>query len=71
MASRHLETAESKSKCFVDATGWDLQKTDPGIALYHFAYGLDENVRLTIADPGLSAPDDVEYAATLIVKETH
>ena len=57
---------EKKSKGYVDATGWDLQKVDLGIALYHFAYGLDENVRLTVADPGLPAPDGVDYVATLI-----
>ena len=57
---------EKKSKGYVDATGWDLQKVDLGIALYHFACGLDENVRLTVADPGLPAPDGVDYVATLI-----
>ena len=57
---------EKKSKGYVDAAGWDLQKVDLGIALYHFAYGLDENVRLTVADPGLPAPDGVDYVATLI-----
>ena len=57
---------EKKSKGYVDASGWDLQKIDLGIALYHFAYGLDENVQLTVADPGLPAPDGVDYVATLI-----
>ena len=59
---------EKKSKGYVDGTGWDLQKVDLGIALYHFAYGLDETVQLSIADPGLSAPDGMEYVATLIAK---
>lgn len=59
---------EKKSKGYVDAAGWDLQKVDIGIALYHFAYGLDENVRLTIADPGLPTPEGVEYVATWIVQ---
>ena len=59
---------EKKSKGYVDATGWDLQKVDLGIALYHFAYAFDENVQLSIADPSLSAPDGVEYVATLITK---
>ncbi|MBQ8073045.1 MAG: nitroreductase [Clostridia bacterium] len=56
---------EKKSKCYVDATGWDLQKVDLGIALYHFACAFDEKVQLSIADPGLSVPDGVEYVATL------
>ena len=56
---------EKKSKGYVDASGWDLQKVDIGIALYHFAYGLDENVRLTIADPGLTAPEGTAYIATM------
>ncbi len=59
---------EKKSKGYVDATGWDLQKVDLGIALYHFAYAFNENVQLSIADPGLSAPDGVEFVATLIAK---
>ena len=57
---------EKKSKGYVDASGWDLQKIDLGIALYHFAYALNENVQLTLENPGLSAPDGVEYVATLI-----
>ncbi|MBQ8137785.1 MAG: nitroreductase family protein [Clostridia bacterium] len=56
---------EKKSKGYVDATGWDLQKVDLGIALYHFAYGLGENVQMTVADPGLAAPDATAYIATL------
>lgn len=56
---------EKKSKGYVDASGWDLQRVDIGIALYHFAYGLDENVRLTIADPSLTAPEGTAYIATM------
>ena len=65
---RQAHFYEKKSKGYVDATGWDLQKVDIGIVLYHFAYAFDENVQLTVADPGLSAPDGVEYVATLITK---
>lgn len=60
---------EKKSKGYVDASGWDLQKVDLGIAMYHFAYGMNENVRLTIADPGLTVPEGVEYIATLAATE--
>ena len=58
---------EKKSKGYVDASGWDLQKVDLGIALYHFACAFDENVQLSIADPGLSAPEGTAYIATLTV----
>ncbi len=59
---------EKKSKGYVDASGWDLQKIDLGIALYHFAYGSDENVQLTIADPGISVPEGTVYIATMTAK---
>ena len=68
MDGKQAHFYEKKSRGYVDASGWDLQKVDMGIALYHFAYGLDENVRLTIADPGLSAPEGVAYVATWIVQ---
>ncbi len=57
---------EKKNKGYADAAGWDLQKVDLGIALYHFAFAFDEKVQMSINAPGLSAPDDVEYIATLI-----
>ena len=66
MDGKHAHFYEKKSKGYVDATGWDLQRVDIGIALYHFAYGLDENVRLILADPGLPVPEGVDYVATLI-----
>ena len=56
---------EKKSRGYVDADGWDLQKVDMGIALYHFAYALDEKVRLSIADPGLPVPEGTAYIATV------
>ncbi|MBQ9251401.1 MAG: alpha/beta fold hydrolase [Clostridia bacterium] len=52
---------EKKSKGYVDATGWDLQKVDMGIALYHFAYALDEKVKLIVTDPGLLLPEEITY----------
>lgn len=58
---------EKKSKGYVDATGWDLQRVDIGIAMYHFAYAFDENVHLTVADPGIVAPEGTNYIATLTV----
>ncbi len=68
MDGKQAHFYEKKSKGYVDASGWDLQKVDIGIALYHFAYGFNENVQLSVSDPGLSAPDGVEYVATLIAK---
>ena len=59
---------EKKSKGYVDDTGWDIQKIDLGIALCHFACGLEEqgtDWHLTVADPGLVTPEDVEYIATI------
>ena len=59
---------EKQSKGYVDASGWDLQKVDMGIALCHFACGADDRVRLSFADPGLSSSEDMKYIATLIVE---
>ena len=55
---------EKKSKGYVDGTGWDLQKIDIGIAMYHLALGLDgqgRNVTFAVNDPGLAAGPDTEY----------
>ena len=59
---------EKKSKGFVDASGWDLQKVDVGIAICHFVCGLEAQGKawqLTVADPGLTVPDGTEYVATI------
>ena len=59
---------ERKSKGYVDATGWDIQKIDLGIALCHFVCGLEEQgVKwcLVVADPGLAVPVSTEYIATI------
>ena len=56
---------EKKNKGYTDTSGWDLQKVDVGIALYHFAFGMQEKVRLSIADPGIEAPADTVYIATM------
>ena len=59
---------EKRSKGYVDASGWDLQKVDVGIAMCHFAFGLHDRVRLVIEDPGLVQPEETGYIATLIMK---
>ena len=59
---------ENKSKGYVDGTGWDIQKIDLGIALYHFTCGLEAqgiDWRLAVTDPGLSAPEGTVYIATI------
>ncbi len=58
---------EMKSKGYVDGRGWDLQKVDMGIAMCHFALGVEEKgqeCRLMISDPDLQTPQGVEYVAT-------
>ena len=59
---------EKRSRGYVDGAGWDLQKIDLGIALCHFACGLEEqgiDWRLAVADPGLKAPEGTDYLATI------
>ena len=49
----------------------DVQKVDMGIALAHFDLVAAERglqTQFTQADPGISAPDDVEYIATCEVR---
>jgi len=58
---------EQKSKGYTDATGWDMQKIDMGIALCHFEMGLEDKgckAKFVISDPGIAKPEDVEYIAT-------
>ena len=58
---------EKKSKGYVDGTGWDLQKIDIGIAMYHLALGLKEQgktVSFAESDPGLVAGADTDYIIT-------
>ena len=58
---------EKRGKGFVDATGWDIQKIDIGIAMCHFACGLEEQGRkydFTFDDPGLGHGEDTGYVAT-------
>ena len=45
--------------------GWDVQKIDMGIALYHFM--AVSGGRCEISDPRLAADPDVEYIATVTV----
>ena len=59
---------EKKTKGYVDARGWDLQKVDMGIALEHFFYAAELGgtpVRLCLNDPGLAVPEDTDYIASV------
>lgn len=59
---------EKKVRGYTDASGWDIQKIDMGIALCHFALGLAGSApRLTCADPGLPVPEDTVYIATYLM----
>ena len=48
----------------------DLQKIDLGIALYNFETQMTTELRdpvLTVEDPQISTPDDVDYIATYTI----
>ena len=62
---------EKKNKGFVDASGWDLQKVDLGIALCHFYYAAQEKqikTRFVISDPGIEVPQYTDYTASFILE---
>lgn len=62
---------EKRIKGYVDATDWDMQKIDMGIALSHFAIGAAETgkaVELILNDPGIPVPADTYYIASYQVK---
>lgn len=58
---------EKRSRGYVDARGWDLQKVDMGIALCHFACGLEAlgwTYDIRAEDPGIVCPEDTLYIAS-------
>ena len=62
---------EKRSKGYVSADGWDIQKIDMGIALCHFELiakerGLD--AAFEIADPGSPVGGDTHYIASYVLK---
>ena len=62
---------EKRSKGFVTAEGWDVQKIDMGIALCHFVCGLEEKGRafaFAFEDPGLEHGADLVYIASVRVE---
>lgn len=58
---------EKRSRGYVAADGWDMQKIDMGIALCHFAVGMEEKgltPEFLLADPGIVPPADTVYTAS-------
>ncbi len=61
---------EKRSKGYVSANGWDLQKIDMGIALCHFELVAAErgfDVSFEISDPGIRTDEDTIYIASYTV----
>ncbi len=59
---------EKRDKGYVSDRTGDIQKVDVGIALCHFVMGLEEQgvtPEVTVSDPGLVVPENVEYIATV------
>ena len=59
---------EKRDKGYAGEKTGDLQKIDVGIALCHFAMGLEERGMapgIRVADPGIAVPDNAEYIASV------
>ncbi|MCR5088042.1 MAG: nitroreductase family protein [Oscillospiraceae bacterium] len=62
-----LHFYEKQGKGFVSADGWDMQKIDIGIALCHFAAGMEDagiRTEFVLDDPGLSQGSGLVYMAS-------
>lgn len=62
---------EKHSRGYV-TNGWDTQKIDMGIALYHFICGIEEigrKAELLIDDPMIPCENNTEYIASMILSE--
>ena len=62
---------EKHSKGYVNASGWDLQKVDIGIAMLHLVYGLEcqgYSAHLTLEDPGIPVPEGMEYVGSFVLR---
>ena len=58
---------EKKSKGYVNASGWDMQKIDMGIAMCHFSIGLEQkNIKadFMLKEPDIEHSANTEYIAT-------
>ena len=59
---------EKKDKGYTSKDNWDIQKIDMGIAMCHFALGLEEAgkaVDFEISDPGIETTDKIRYIASI------
>jgi len=59
---------EKKDKGYTSKDNWDIQKIDMGIAMCHFALGLEEAgkaVDLINSDPGIETTDKIRYIASI------
>ncbi len=68
VSDRDFYFYEKRDKGYAGEKTGDLQKIDVGIALCHFAMGLEaqkEKPEVVAADPGLVVPNGVEYIATV------
>ena len=61
---------EKRSRGYVNADGWDIQKIDLGIAMCHFEFGLSEQgktAEFCIKEPGILHPQDTFYIASYML----
>lgn len=68
VSGRDCHFYEKRDKGYIGEKTGDLQKIDVGIALCHFAAGLEERGEkpaVVTEDPGLSIPEGAEYIATV------
>ena len=68
VSGRDCHLYEKRDKGYIGEKTGDLQKIDVGIALCHFAAGLEERGEkpaVVTEDPGLSIPEGAEYIATV------
>lgn len=68
VSGRDCHFYEKRDKGYIGEKTGDLQKIDVGIALCHFAAGLEEQGEkptVVTEDPGLSIPEGAEYIATV------
>lgn len=68
VSGRDCHFYEERDKGYIGEKTGDLQKIDVGIALCHFAAGLEERGEkpaVVTEDPGLSIPEGAEYIATV------
>jgi hypothetical protein len=59
---------EKKDKGYTSKDNWDIQKIDMGIAMCHFALGLEDtgkDINFKNSDPGIETTDKIRYIASI------